>query len=255
MRLCRSGHKRPSPGWPSARRGGGGGPILCPCGPNAAGVAIACVSLGSRHSRETGPGVLLEERRWGALCYATVQVGSRFSLLAPSWPLRARPRPPISAPAPMRRRRYSRCRHPNKWEFSFTPYGWFSGINGNATARGHTVNVDESFIEILQDSDSVRRADGLFRGAQGTVQPVHRRGLGRSRLSRKLRLQAHARSPGFPSWSSGSEAQRSSTTKSSSSSLASVMSSPNGPTAAAPASLRSMSWAAPATGTSRPTSR
>ena len=39
---------------------------------------------------------------------------------------------------------------PGKWEFSFTPYGWFSGINGNATARGHTVNVDESFIEILQ---------------------------------------------------------------------------------------------------------
>ena len=24
------------------------------------------------------------------------------------------------------------------WKFNFTPYGWFTGINGNVTARGHT---------------------------------------------------------------------------------------------------------------------
>jgi hypothetical protein len=28
----------------------------------------------------------------------------------------------------------------NGWQFSFTPYGWATSINGNATARGHTVD-------------------------------------------------------------------------------------------------------------------
>jgi hypothetical protein len=54
----------------------------------------------------------------------------------------------------------------NPWKFSFTPYGWFTGINGNVTARGHTVDVDESFIEIAEHADSFAaiskraRADG-----------------------------------------------------------------------------------------------
>jgi len=56
---------------------------------------------------------------------------------------------------------------PNKWEFSFTPYGWLSGINGNATARGHTADVNESFIEILQDSDSFAALMGYFEARKG----------------------------------------------------------------------------------------
>ena len=38
---------------------------------------------------------------------------------------------------------------PNQWQFSFTPYGWMTSVNGNATARGHTVEIDESFFEIV----------------------------------------------------------------------------------------------------------
>jgi len=56
---------------------------------------------------------------------------------------------------------------PSKWQFSFTPYGWFSGINGNATARGHTVDVDESFIEIVEDSDSFAALMGYFEARKG----------------------------------------------------------------------------------------
>jgi hypothetical protein len=26
----------------------------------------------------------------------------------------------------------------NRWEFSLTPYGWATSINGDITARGHT---------------------------------------------------------------------------------------------------------------------
>ena len=43
----------------------------------------------------------------------------------------------------------------NKWQFSLTPYGWATSMNGDITARGHTVDVNESFIEIVEKSDSL----------------------------------------------------------------------------------------------------
>ena len=55
----------------------------------------------------------------------------------------------------------------NPWKFSFTPYGWFTGINGNVTARGHTVDVDESFIEIAEKSDSFAALMGYFEAHKG----------------------------------------------------------------------------------------
>lgn len=56
---------------------------------------------------------------------------------------------------------------PSGWTFSFTPYGWFSGINGNVTARGHTVEVDESFIEIAEDSNMFAALMGYFEARKG----------------------------------------------------------------------------------------
>ena len=41
-----------------------------------------------------------------------------------------------------------------KWEFSLTPYGWATSINGDITARGHTADINESFIEVVEKSDS-----------------------------------------------------------------------------------------------------
>lgn len=55
----------------------------------------------------------------------------------------------------------------NPWTFSFTPYGWFTGINGNVTARGHTVDVDESFIEIAEHADSFAALMGYFEARKG----------------------------------------------------------------------------------------
>ena len=75
------------------------------------------------------------------------------------------------------------------WKFSFTPYGWLTGINGNVTARGHTVDVDESFIEIAEKSDLFAALMGYFEGAQGQVRVLHRRGMGRSRISRPCELR------------------------------------------------------------------
>jgi hypothetical protein len=56
---------------------------------------------------------------------------------------------------------------PSGWTFNFTPYGWFSGINGNVTARGHTVDVDESFIEIAEKSNSFAALMGYFEARKG----------------------------------------------------------------------------------------
>ena len=58
---------------------------------------------------------------------------------------------------------------PSKWELSFVPYGWLVGINGNATAAGHTAKVDESFIEIVQDSDSFAALMGYFEARNGRL--------------------------------------------------------------------------------------
>ena len=55
----------------------------------------------------------------------------------------------------------------NPWKFSFTPYGWFTGINGNVTARGHTVDVDESFIEIAEHADCFAALMGYFEARKG----------------------------------------------------------------------------------------
>ena len=55
----------------------------------------------------------------------------------------------------------------NPWKFSFTPYGWFTGINGNVTARGHTADVDESFIEIAEHADSFAALMGYFEARKG----------------------------------------------------------------------------------------
>ena len=56
---------------------------------------------------------------------------------------------------------------PNQWQFSFTPYAWATGVNGNVTARGHKVNIDESFIDIVEDSDSLFALMGFFEARKG----------------------------------------------------------------------------------------
>ena len=54
-------------------------------------------------------------------------------------------------------------------KFSSTPYGWLTGINGNVTARGHNVDVDESFIEIAEKSDSSAVLMGYFEARKGRL--------------------------------------------------------------------------------------
>ena len=55
----------------------------------------------------------------------------------------------------------------DKWEFSLTPYGWATSMNGDITARGHTVDVNESFIEIVEKSDSLLAWMTYFEARKG----------------------------------------------------------------------------------------
>src|SRR6476620_6683115 len=76
---------------------------------------------------------------------------------ATSADLGPQPREPLAQAAPP----------PSQWQFSFTPYGWATSINGSATARGHTVDIDESFIEIVEKSDSLMALMGYFEARKG----------------------------------------------------------------------------------------
>jgi hypothetical protein len=56
---------------------------------------------------------------------------------------------------------------PSPWQFSFTPYGWLVGVNGNATARGRTVDINASFVDIVEESDSIMALMGFFEARKG----------------------------------------------------------------------------------------
>jgi hypothetical protein len=57
----------------------------------------------------------------------------------------------------------------DRWEFSLTPYGWATSMNGDISARGHTVDVNESFIEIVEKSDSLLAWMTYFEARKGRI--------------------------------------------------------------------------------------
>ena len=56
---------------------------------------------------------------------------------------------------------------PSQWQFNFTPHGWAIGVNGDVTAGGHTVDIDASFIDIVEKSDSLLALMGYFEARKG----------------------------------------------------------------------------------------
>jgi hypothetical protein len=56
---------------------------------------------------------------------------------------------------------------PSQWQFRFTPYGWMTSVNGNTTAAGHTVDIDASFFDIVEKSDSIMALMGYFEARKG----------------------------------------------------------------------------------------
>jgi hypothetical protein len=53
------------------------------------------------------------------------------------------------------------------WRFGVTVYGWATSMSGSATARGNTVNINASIIDLIQKSDSLAAWDSYFEANKG----------------------------------------------------------------------------------------
>ena len=56
---------------------------------------------------------------------------------------------------------------PDDWRFAATLYGWAVNLNGSATARGNTVNINASVFDLLQKSNSLMGLMGDFEANKG----------------------------------------------------------------------------------------
>lgn len=59
------------------------------------------------------------------------------------------------------------AKSPHDWRFGVTLYGWATNLNGSATARGQTVDINASVIDLFQKSDSLGALDGHFEANKG----------------------------------------------------------------------------------------
>lgn len=41
------------------------------------------------------------------------------------------------------------------WSYRFTPYGWLTALNGTQTVHGRSVKADASFVDIVENSDTL----------------------------------------------------------------------------------------------------
>jgi hypothetical protein len=55
------------------------------------------------------------------------------------------------------------------WHFRAATYGWLMSVGGTVTAKGHVVDVNASFIDLVQKSDSVIGYMGYFEANKGQV--------------------------------------------------------------------------------------
>ena len=56
---------------------------------------------------------------------------------------------------------------PDDWRFAATVYGWAVNLNGSATVRGNTVNINASLIDLFQKSSSLAAFMGDFEANKG----------------------------------------------------------------------------------------
>ena len=56
---------------------------------------------------------------------------------------------------------------PDDWRFAATVYGWAVNLNGSATARGNTVDINASIFDLLQKSSSLIGFMGDFEADKG----------------------------------------------------------------------------------------
>lgn len=55
------------------------------------------------------------------------------------------------------------------WRLQATAYGWLMSVGGNLTAKGQAVDVNASFIDLVQKSDSLTAFMGYFEAGKGRI--------------------------------------------------------------------------------------
>src|SRR5262245_2713083 len=88
----------------------------------------------------------------------------------------------------------------DKWQFSLTPYAWMINVNGDVTAAGQRVDINDSFFEIVEKSDSILAWMSYFERARAgsRCSPIS---SGWISASPAASMCAAAPSPGFRRWS------------------------------------------------------
>ena len=56
----------------------------------------------------------------------------------------------------------------DEWQFSVAPYLWAVGLNGEQTVKGNTSDIDASFIDIIEESDTIFALQAHFELHNGT---------------------------------------------------------------------------------------
>jgi hypothetical protein len=55
----------------------------------------------------------------------------------------------------------------DRWQFEVTPYGWMINLKGNTTVKGITSSVDVTFIDIVQEADTLVALEGRVEARKG----------------------------------------------------------------------------------------
>ena len=58
---------------------------------------------------------------------------------------------------------------PEPWRLNLALYGWATSVSGNVTARNQTVDINASFIDVVQKSDSLGGLMAYFEANKGRV--------------------------------------------------------------------------------------
>jgi hypothetical protein len=58
---------------------------------------------------------------------------------------------------------------PSAWSFRFVPYGWLTSLDGTQTVRGRSVEIDASFTDVVEQSDSLLALMGTVEARRGPL--------------------------------------------------------------------------------------
>ena len=77
------------------------------------------------------------------------------------------PASPLVGQSPQTQPRSGDAKSPDDWRFAATLYAWAINLNGSASVRGNTVDINASIIDIIQKSSSLGAIMGDFEADKG----------------------------------------------------------------------------------------